>query len=246
MAPRTHVWMLNMGGPDRPEAVRPFIEQLLSDPEVVQLPAGLGWLRPVLAWLVARLRAPKLLPVYERLGGASPQLRMVEEQALALGRVLGERYACRPVLRYSAPTADEAAESLLDGDQLVLLSLYPHACRATTGTSLADARRAVKAAGRAVAVAEVGSYPADPGYVEAVAETVREAIRELPDGADYAVLFSAHGIPERLARAGDPYPGEIRATVEALVERIPLERPHHLSYQSRVGPARWLGPTLDW
>lgn len=239
MATRTHVWLLNMGGPDSPLAVRPFLQRLLGDPLVIPLP--FLWLQAVFAWLIAWKRAREVIPAYERMGGQSPQLAMVGEQASRLNRCLGPRYACAPVLRYWGPSADAAASSLADGDQVVLLSLYPHACGATTTTSLEDARRAL--ATKRVQVAEVESYPTDPAYVEAVAETLREAILRLPRRRPYEVLFSAHGLPLSRVEAGDPYLREIEATVAAVVGACRLAAPHRLCFQSRVGVQKWLSPS---
>jgi ferrochelatase len=241
---RVHVWLLNMGGPDSLTAVRPFLQRLLGDPLVVPLP--FRWLQALFAFFISMLRARKVRGAYEKMGGASPQLAMVDAQARLLNRSLGERYLCRPVLRYWGPGATDAAAQVQKGERVVLLSLYPHACQATTRSSMEDALAAVQSRGGAIAeVIRIDSYPTDPAYVEAVVETLREAIIALPVGQDYEVLFSAHGVPLSFIDRGDPYLAEIQATVAAVVRASRLRVSHQLSFQSKVGPAKWLEPSTD-
>jgi protoporphyrin/coproporphyrin ferrochelatase len=228
---------MNMGGPDRPEAVQPFLYNLLNDWDLIQFP--IPFLQFIFAAIISRKRAREVAKEYARMGDASPQLAMVREQASALQDALGQGYVCRPVFRYWGEGSAEAREALEPGDAVVLLSLYPHKCGATTTSSLRDARSALK--GHAGRVVEVENYPVHPGWLAALNARIDEACEGL-----FAphLLFSAHGMPQRRIDNGDPYLSEIQATVAAVMAT--RDEPHSLSFQSKVGPLDWLKPnTLD-
>ncbi len=231
------VWLLNMGGPDSLEAVQPFLQNLLGDYKLIRF--AIPWLQPVFAWVISRYRTPKVSPAYASMGGASPQLAIVDAQVEALQRRLGQGFRCLPVLRYWGPSAADAAKKLKPGQDVILLSLYPQASDTTTGSSIDDARKAL--AGHSGTVHVVESYPEDPLYIDALCETIQEALEGL---SSPHILFSAHGLPKRYIADGDPYLGEIEATVAAASARFP--QPKHLSFQSRVGLEEWLEPnTID-
>jgi len=237
--PRWGVALLNMGGPATTADVQGFLERLLSDPYVTGIPVG--GLRRWVARRVAKKRAPLTIPRYQAIGGGSPIRPQTEAQAQALSLAL-EGLPVAAAMRYSAPSADEAAQKLAaaGATHVVALPLYPQYCRATSETSQLDFKRA--AAARGLAVREVRSYPALEGFIEAISENIHAI---LPHLMNPVVIFSAHGLPERMAKKGDPYPGEIHATVRALAARLPAGVPHKLAFQSRLGPVKWLGPYLD-
>ena len=228
---------MNMGGPDRPEAVQPFLYNLLNDWDLIQFP--IPFLQFIFAAIISRKRAREVAKEYARMGDASPQLAMVREQSAALQGALGQGYVCRPVFRYWGEGSAEAREALEPGDAVVLLSLYPHACGATTTSSLRDARSALK--GHSGRVVEIENYPVHPGWLAALQARIDEACAGLD--APH-LLFSAHGMPQRRIDNGDPYLSEIQATVAAVMAG--RDEPHSLSFQSKVGPLDWLKPsTLD-
>ncbi len=231
---KTHVWLMNMGGPDHADAVQPFLYRLLSDGLLVEFPVP--WLQWCFAAIISRKRARVVAGEYAKMGGASPQLAMVREQALALEQELGEGYACRPVFRYWGEGARDARGALEPSDTVVLLSLYPHACAATTTSSLLDAHQALR--GHEGRIVEVERYPRHSGWVAAIQECIEEACTGLDDPH---LLFSAHGLPQRRVDAGDPYLDQVKATVEEVVRG--MDRPYSLSFQSKVGPLQWLEPT---
>lgn len=178
--PRTAVILLNMGGPDSEDAIRPFLQNLFSDPEILSFPLA-GWVRPFLARKIAAKRAPRVLPNYRAIGGKSPLREISEAQAAALEAQLGGRemgVAVFVAMRYWHPFAAETANEIRawNPSRLVVLPLYPHYCRATTGSSIQDLERALAAAGlddmpRIV----VRDYPDYGPYVDALAETVRDS-----------------------------------------------------------------------
>ena len=241
----TAILLLNLGGPVSLAQVEPFLVALFGDRDLIRLP-GPAWLQPTFARLIARLRAPGARGRYAEIGGGSPLLRESALQASALRQALreaGRDEAVKLCFRYAAPRAAGLLRALQREGirRLVPVTLYPHDCRATTGSSLREL--AVEAAKAGLELLPgVESYATDPDYLEALARPLRAALKELPEAT---VVFSAHSLPVRQIEAGDPYEREIHATMDALVASLgPLPGGHQLAYQSRTGPVRWLEPPL--
>jgi ferrochelatase len=241
---RIAIVLFNLGGPDRPAAVRPFLFNLFSDPAIIALPA---LPRRLIAWLVARRRAPLAREIYARLGGGSPLLANTEAQARALEQALSGLGTVRafPCMRYWHPMSAAVAQSVraFAPDEIVLLPLYPQFSSTTTASSLADWRIAARAAGLADPGRAICCYPVDPGFVAALADGVAAARAADPEAR---ILFTAHGLPKRVVERGDPYVAQVEATVAAVVKRLGLaEDGWRLCFQSRVGPLEWVGPYTD-
>jgi ferrochelatase len=243
---RRAVVLMNLGGPDSLAAVRPFLYNLFSDPAIIGLPAVL---RLPLAWLVAWRRAPIARDIYAQLGGASPLLANTEAQARALEAELGAGYRCFVAMRYWPPrsAATVSAVRAWRPDEIILLPLYPQFSTTTTASSLDAWRREARRQGVDASTREIRSYPEAAGFVDALAAEIGGALDAAGAGADpVRVLFSAHGLPLKIVRAGDPYPQEVERTAAAVVRA--LGRPGLdwlVCYQSRVGPLAWLGPSID-
>jgi ferrochelatase len=241
---------MNLGGPDSPDDVEPFLRRLFGDPDVIQL----GWARPLqglLARMIAKRRAPLSREAYGQIGGRSPIKAETTAQVEAVAAVLAARgIAAVPVVAMAAwhPLADEALEALRARGvtRAVALPLYPHESRTTTGSSLNQLEHA-RAKRGGPEIAAIRRYPAAEGYLQAVVERIEEAAATLPaELRDRApVVFSAHGLPEVYIRRGDPYLDDIRTTVAAVTDRLGLGARARLCFQSRVGPQRWLGPTTE-
>lgn len=242
--PLTGVVLLNMGGPDSLNAVRPFLARLFSDKELIRLPAA-AITQPLFAWVVSGLRARKVRRYYEEIGGGSPIAAITERQRFALEgalRATGGRFKVYTGMRYWYPLAKHAALEMKEDAvaRAIALPLYPHFCSATTGSSFSDLRRWMKWAGCSCPLTEIRSYPDHPKYVAALAETIAAVIREA-DRDGMFLLFSAHGVPQALIDGGDPYREETARTVAAVMRAFP-GLPHGISYQSKVGPTAWLAP----
>jgi protoporphyrin/coproporphyrin ferrochelatase len=243
---RIAVVLMNLGGPDSLDAVKPFLFNLFRDPAIIRLPAPL---RLPLAWLVARGRTSAAREIYARLGGASPLLANTEAQARALEAALGDQYRCFIAMHYWHPTSSEAACRVAEWgpDEIVCLPLYPQFSTTTTASSLADWRRAAVRQGLDRPTRSVCCYPAERGFIDAVAGLIRPALAEASaDGRAPRLLLTAHGLPKRIVRAGDPYPSQVEMTARAVVAT--LARPGldwQVCYQSRVGPLAWIGPATD-
>ncbi len=254
------VVLFNLGGPDRPEAVKPFLFNLFNDGAIIGAPGPLRWL---LAKLISHRRAPVAREIYGHIGGRSPLLErtMAQKEALAaalsdLGDEGGderEEFRLFVSMRYWHPMSDEVAQAVAayEPDEVVLLPLYPQFSRTTTGSSLGDWRRAADAAGLRAPTRSICCYPTAPGYIRALTGLVRNAVKEAGSkGAGGAagprVLFSAHGLPRRIIAAGDPYQAHIEQTAGAVVNELGMaDLDWVVCYQSRVGPLEWIGPGTD-
>jgi ferrochelatase len=241
------VVLFNLGGPDSPEAVEPFLRNLFGDPAILAVP----WLlRKPLAWFIARGRAPVAREIYASIGGRSPIVEETQAQALALEEVLArEGHEARAfiAMRYWKPFGDEAARAVKawNPDKIVLLPLYPQFSTTTTASSLADWDRAAKAAGLAQPTSQVCCYPRDDGFLDAQTRLITEAFAQKKAGVDYRLLLSAHGLPKRIVDKGDPYQWQVEKTAAAIVERLGISVDWTVCYQSRVGPLEWIGPATD-
>ena len=244
------VVLFNLGGPDKPSSVRPFLVNLFKDPAILRVPF---FVRPLLARLIANLRVKAATANYEILGGKSPLLELTEEQARALEGALPEFDArCFVAMRYWHPFSIEAARAVKDWDpdEVVLVPLYPQYSTTTTGSSLTAWREAAAQAGLMKPVTTLCCYHSDTGYLEATAAIVRrsyEAARtSLPAGTGLRILFSAHGLPEVIIKGGDPYQFQVERTVAGVVRVLGIEGLDFTTcYQSRATPQKWIEPSTE-
>jgi ferrochelatase len=239
------VVLFNLGGPDSPEAVEPFLRNLFSDPAIIALP---GIVRRPLARFIARRRAPLARKIYDHLGGRSPILEETQKQARALEAALGGEARCFVAMRCWHPFSDGAAKAVKDwgAERIVLLPLYPQYSTTTTASSFLDWDRAAKKQGLTVPTSRICCYPWEPGFIAAGAARIREKLAEAKPGISYRLLLSAHGLPQRIVEKGDPYRWQVEATAEALVGALGISGlDWEICYQSRVGPMKWIGPSTD-
>jgi ferrochelatase len=235
--------LFNLGGPDTLDAVQPFLRNLFSDPAIITLPAVL---RLPLARFIASRRASKAKGIYELIGGGSPILGQTEAQARALEEALGagndhewRGYVC---MRYWHPLTEAVAHSVAKfaPDRIVLLPLYPQFSTTTTGSSFQAWK---KASSFKAPTVEIESYPVDPGFVAASVELVKQGLADAGAGKT-RLLFSAHGLPEKIVKAGDPYQRQIEQTAAAIAAELG-DIDWAICYQSRVGPLKWIGPSTE-
>jgi ferrochelatase len=248
---RVAVVLFNLGGPDRPESIRPFLENLFTDPAILRVP---GFIRPWLGKLIAWRRTPTATENYAVLGGRSPLRELTEAQAAALQAALAgtnAEYRCFIAMRYWHPLSDATAREVAAWapDEVLLLPLYPQFSTTTTGSSVTAWAAAAERAGLQAPTTTLCCYHSDPGFAEATAAMLRAAHAKaraaLPAAVPLRILFSAHGLPETIIRQGDPYQWQVEQTTAAVVERLGLGAPDHaVCYQSRVTPQKWLGPSL--
>ena len=244
---RTVALLVNLGTPSAPSAgaVRRYLVEFLSDPRVVDAPRWF-WL-PLLRGVIAPIRGIRSARAYRKVWMAegSPLKVLSERLALAVGRELaGSGVETRLAMRYGEPSVDRVLADLGGVSRLVVLPLYPQYSRTTTASAEDALTRAVRTLARQPELAYVREYHDDPGYLDALAASVRA--HRAAHGAPDHLLCSFHGIPERYVQAGDPYGDQCARTAELLRARLGLgPDAFSISYQSRVGREPWLGPDTE-
>ncbi|MFN9711854.1 MAG: ferrochelatase [Alphaproteobacteria bacterium] len=238
------VVLFNLGGPDSLEAVRPFLFNLFRDPAIITLPAIV---RYPLAALISTTRTKTAQANYAIMGGRSPLLPETEAQSAALQAELTARgIEARTfiAMNYWKPFIRDAAREVAAyaPDEIVLLPLYPQFSTTTTGSSLKAWAKAYRGQGRS---RTVGCYPTAPGVIEAYAAEIRKTFQGAGSPAGVRLLFSAHGLPQQVIDAGDPYEAQIRATAAAIAVRLPELPDWQVCFQSRVGRLKWIGPATE-
>lgn len=245
---RLAVVVFNLGGPDRPEAVKPFLFNLFNDPAIIGLPTPFRWL---LARVISARRAPVAAEIYAGLGGRSPILPETERQARALEAALTPEFDARVfiAMRYWHPFSDETAAAVAEfqPDRVVLLPLYPQFSTTTTESSLMAWHRAAARAGVSAPTSTVCCYPIETNLVAAQAALIKETIAKAGRSeTPPRILFSAHGLPEKVIKRGDPYQYQVERTCQAVATALgETAGDWRVCYQSRVGPLAWIGPSTS-
>jgi ferrochelatase len=241
MSDKTAVLLLQMGGPDSLDAVKPFLLNLFSDRDIIRL--GPAFLQPFIARRIARKRAPMAELQYERIGGKSPIRELTEAQARALEARLGNGFRCFTAMRYWRPSTIEALAAVKREDisRIIALPLYPHFSRATTGSSINEMKRVLGESGVSFEFSYVDCFYNDHLYIGALAEKIEEALAMFPDRRAARILFSAHSLPQSFIDAGDPYLSQVKETVKLIMESF-RDMEFGLTFQSRSGPVKWLEP----
>jgi ferrochelatase len=243
-AKKIAVVLFQLGGPDSQAAVEPFLYNLFCDPDIINFP-GAFLARKAIAKLISTTRAKVVGQHYREIGGGSPIRRLTEQQARALEIALKPHISARAIvaMRYWHPNTAEALATLNREpyDELILLPLYPHYSFATTRSSLNEWNRQFKP-GTPVKI--IDHFYDHPDYIAAIVERINSVLADLKHSDDVHLVFSAHGLPVALVEKGDPYPKQIEATVQMVRDLGAWPNPHLLCYQSRVGPQRWLQPSL--
>jgi len=239
--------LFNLGGPDKLENVKPFLFNLFNDPAILNLPT---FLRYPLAKLISNRRAPVAKKIYEEIGGASPILKLTEDQSTALERKLNQNqptneFKCFIVMRCWHPRASEVIKKVQSyaPEEIILMPLYPQYSAATSGSSIKEWKDVCKKNNYKVKTSTICCYPTDKNFINA---HTKEIIKKIQNLKNFKLIFSAHGLPEKNIKNGDPYQWQIEQSVKKIVENLNLKNLDWvLSYQSRVGPLKWIGPSTD-
>ncbi len=244
---KTAVVLFNLGGPDHPDAVRPFLYNLFFDPAIIGLPRPFRW---AIAQLISRRRAPTAQKIYDELGGKSPILENTVAQAIALEATLRQHGDVRvfTAMRYWHPRAADVAKEVkaYAPDNIILLPLYPQFSTTTTGSSLKEWARAARACDLKVPTRSVCCYPTQQDFIRAHAQLARTYFDEASHHGSPRILFSAHGLPEKIIKKGDPYQWQVEQTTRDVLRELGGENLDHVNcYQSRVGPMKWIGPSTE-
>lgn len=245
------VILLNLGAPESLDDIKPFLRNLFSDPDIIDLPMG-KILRPLLAWNITRKRLPESTQIYEKIGGGSPLRQLSQKQAEALESELNEWgvFKVYIAMRYWHPFTEIAVEELIaEGiKKVILLPLYPQYSITSTGSSLHEFKRVIKKRNDAeIDFRLIHDYHDFPSYIDALTEKIREGVAKFNSVGDddLYLLFSAHGVPLSVIEKGDPYEKQVRATVDLAVAKLENRYSHSISFQSKVTKVEWLSPATD-
>ena len=239
--------LFNLGGPDKLENVEPFLFNLFNDPAILNLPFIF---RYPLAKLISNRRAPTAKKIYEELGGSSPILKLTNDQSHQLELNLNKRdqknkYKCFVVMRCWNPRAEDVINNVLnfDPNEVILLPLYPQYSAATSGSSIKEWHDVCNKKKINIKTTTICCYPTDDLFIKSHAEQILKKIENLEN---FKLIFSAHGLPQKNIKKGDPYQWQVEQTVKCTVESLNIEDLDWiLSYQSRVGPLKWIGPSTE-
>lgn len=248
---RVGVLLLNLGGPEQLEDVRPFLFNLFSDPEIIRLP--FPWLQKPLAWMISTLRFQKSQENYKQIGGGSPLRRITEAQGQALEERLAEigREASIYIgMRYWHPFTEEAIAAIKRDriKQLVILPLYPQFSISTSGSSFRVLEEMWRKDStlRQIEYTLVPSWYDRPGYIAAIVDLIVQELNKFSHSDRVHIFFSAHGVPQSYVdEAGDPYQQEIEECTRLIMKALNRPNDYTLAYQSRVGPVEWLKPYTE-
>ena len=238
------VVLFNLGGPDSLDAVQPFLFNLFSDPDIFKIPFG----QKLFANLISKNRAPKVKEEYKLVGGKSPINEWTELQRKNLEESLKSSAYDMDVyvaMRYWNPLTEETVKKVesMNYDKIVMLPLYPHYSITTTGSSFNEWKRWYK--GDKSKLVYIEEYYLNDIYIKAINERIDEALKKFTFADEVQLVFSAHGTPVSLVKKGDPYSHQIEDTVGAVVKARNYSHKHHLCFQSKVGPMKWLEPSTD-
>lgn len=241
------ILFLNLGGPETQDDVKPFLFRLFFDPEIIRIP--FTPLRALVAWLIATARVNKSKALYREIGGGSPIRRLTDEQAEAVEQRLrykGCDVAVRTAFSCSKPLIEDVVRDLRQqgAKQFLALPLYPQYSFTTTKGALERVERAVDKAGGSFFA--IRSYPTHPLFLKAHADLIRAELKKFSSQDDIHLLFSAHSIPEKLVtELGDPYKNDVEESVAGVVKTLGWKGPAHLGWQSKLGPVKWLSPSVN-
>lgn len=247
------VILFNLGGPDNLKSVKPFLFNLFTDENIIRLP---WFARYPLAWLISTLRNKKATAIYEKLGGKSPINEQTYAQAEAVEKKLAEKnsdnqYKTFIAMRYWHPLTHDMISDVKDynPDQVILLPLYPQLSTTTTKSSFEEWDKQAKKNDFHVKTTKICCYPEENGFVSAYADLIKSHLSNISvDNKKVKILFSAHGIPQDCVDDGDPYEEQVKCSVDKIMDKLrsdnlPFE--HQITYQSKVGPKKWLEPDTE-
>ena len=242
---KTAVILFNLGGPDKLASVEPFLFNLFNDPAIISIPSIF---RYPLAKLISKRRAPIAKNIYKEIGNKSPILELTQNQAKTLENNLSRKgdYKCFVAMRCWHPRAEKVIKEVKEykPDEIILLPLYPQYSASTSGSSIREWKDLCKKENFNIKTKTICCYPTENNFLDSHASLIRKTVKNLDK--NFKLLFSAHGLPENKIKKGDPYQWQVEQTVEGVMAKLKNENLDYIiSYQSRVGPLKWIGPSTD-
>jgi len=240
------VILFNLGGPDKLESVEPFLFNLFNDPAIISIPS---FFRYPLAKFISKRRAPIAKNIYKEIGNRSPILEMTQNQANSLTNNLSKKgdYKCFIVMRCWHPRASEVIKKVKEynPEEIILLPLYPQFSATTSGSSINEWNDLCKKENYKIKTKIICCYPTENNFIISHVSLIKKTIQSIENN-NFKLIFSAHGLPENKIKKGDPYQWHIEETVKEIMLRLKNENLDYIiSYQSRVGPMKWIGPSTD-
>ncbi len=240
------VVLFNLGGPDKLENVEPFLFNLFNDPAIISIPSIL---RYPLAKFISKRRTPIAQNIYKEIGNKSPILELTKNQAESLENNLLKKgdYKCFVVMRCWHPRAFDVIKKVREynPEEIILLPLYPQFSASTSGSSINEWNELCKKEKYITKTKTVCCYPTENNFIESHISLIRKTIKTV-ENDNFKLIFSAHGLPENKIKKGDPYQWQVEETVKEIILKMKNDKLDYIiSYQSRVGPLKWIGPSTD-
>jgi ferrochelatase len=240
------VILFNLGGPDKQESVEPFLFNLFNDPAIINIPSIF---RRPLAKFISKKRAPIAKSIYKEIGNKSPILELTQDQAKSLEKNLSKKgnYKCFVVMRYWHPRASDVIKKVREynPEKIILLPLYPQYSASTSGSSINEWRDLCKKENYYIKTKTVCCYPTENNFIVSHILLIKKTIKAM-EGNNFKLIFSAHGLPKNKIKKGDPYQWQVEETVKKIMSNLENKNLNYvISYQSRVGSLKWIGPSTD-
>ena len=240
------VILFNLGGPDKLESVEPFLFNLFNDPAIISIPSIF---RYPLAKFISKKRTPIAKNIYKEIGNKSPILELTQDQAKSLENKLSKKddYKCFVVMRCWHPRAFDVIKKVREynPEEIILLPLYPQFSASTSGSSINEWNDLCKKENYQVKTKTICCYPTESNFIASHVSLIKKTLQNIENN-NFKLIFSAHGLPESKIRNGDPYQWHIEETVKEIMSELKTENlDHTISYQSRIGPMKWIGPFTD-
>jgi ferrochelatase len=240
------VILFNLGGPDKLESVEPFLFNLFNDPAIISIPSIF---RYPLAKFISKRRAPVAKNIYKKIGNKSPILKLTQDQVKSLENSLSTKgdYKCYVVMRCWHPRAVDVIKKVkeFNPEEIILLPLYPQFSASTSGSSINEWKDLCKKKNYNVKTKTICCYPTEDNFVQSHVNLINKTLKTIENN-NFKLLFSAHGLPEIKIKKGDPYQWQVEESVNAIISKLKDENLDcAISYQSRVGPLKWIGPSTD-
>ena len=240
------VILFNLGGPDKLESVEPFLFNLFNDPEIISIPSIF---RYPLAKFISKRRAPIAKNIYKEIGNKSPILELTQDQAKSLENNLSRKgdYKCFVAMRCWHPRASDVIKKVREynPEEIILLPLYPQFSASTSGSSINEWNDLCKKENYQVKTKTICCYPTESNFIASHVSLIKKTLQHVENN-NFKLIFSAHDLPESKIKKGDPYQWHVEETVKEIMSKLKTENLDHvISYQSRVGPMKWIGPFTD-
>ena len=240
------VILFNLGGPDKLESVEPFLFNLFNDPAIINIPSIF---RYPLAKFISKKRAPIAKNIYKEIGNKSPILELTQDQAKSLENNLSKKgdYKCFVIMRCWHPRASDVIKKVREynPEEIILLPLYPQYSASTSGSSINEWGDLCKKENYYVKTKTICCYPTENNFIASHISLIKKTLKVIEDN-NFKLIFSAHGLPKSKIKKGDPYQWQVEETVKKIMSNLEDENLNYIiSYQSRVGPLKWIGPSTD-